>query len=329
MYLASVIVTTSLFWHNTFAFPALASNVATSTSKRAGPIDIDNEANSGFFPNLGFDAKDQYVDVSPGSGHEFQPPGPNDIRGPCPALNAAANHGFISRSGVIDLEDSECSAWLIDDLLTVFPATAGLAKAFNFGLDFAATLFVFGVLNSGSIVDMKWSIGGPMPTDTLGGLLGQGQGISNSHLKYEGDGSPGRVSVLPLTQCRQLIDSMGVKPDAYMNNGDAHSLNITKYQELYDMAKDTDRFTFKMLRQHTVNNHRFSTENNPYFFSGPIFFVPPSAPQFTIAMMSNYSEQDVQGYLDRKILNSFFSVVEDENGKLEWIPGHERIPDNW
>ena len=25
--------------------------------------------------------------------HPFQPPGPNDIRGPCPGLNTLANHG--------------------------------------------------------------------------------------------------------------------------------------------------------------------------------------------------------------------------------------------
>lgn len=39
-----------------------------------------------------FDAKAQYVNVSKGSGHEFVPPGANDLRGPCPGLNAFANH---------------------------------------------------------------------------------------------------------------------------------------------------------------------------------------------------------------------------------------------
>lgn len=31
------------------------------------------------------------------TAHEFRMPGPNDIRGPCPGLNAAANHGFLAR----------------------------------------------------------------------------------------------------------------------------------------------------------------------------------------------------------------------------------------
>lgn len=38
-----------------------------------------------------FDAKSQYIDVGPGSGHEWQAPGPNDLRGVCPGLNAFAN----------------------------------------------------------------------------------------------------------------------------------------------------------------------------------------------------------------------------------------------
>ncbi len=42
--------------------------------------------------------------INPGSpnfldGHEFIPPGPGDVRGPCPFINVMANHGFINRSG--------------------------------------------------------------------------------------------------------------------------------------------------------------------------------------------------------------------------------------
>lgn len=57
------------------------------------------------FPS--FDAKAQYVDVGPGSGHEFHSPGPNDRRGQCPGLNAAANHGFLPRNGLPTIVDSE------------------------------------------------------------------------------------------------------------------------------------------------------------------------------------------------------------------------------
>ena len=39
-----------------------------------------------------FNAKAQYINVTAGSGHEYVAPGPNDFRGPCPGLNAFANH---------------------------------------------------------------------------------------------------------------------------------------------------------------------------------------------------------------------------------------------
>jgi hypothetical protein len=39
-----------------------------------------------------FNAKTQYINVTAGSGHEYVAPGPNDLRGPCPGLNAFANH---------------------------------------------------------------------------------------------------------------------------------------------------------------------------------------------------------------------------------------------
>ena len=35
--------------------------------------------------------------------HKWVAPGPNDIRGPCPGLNALANHGYFPHSGVVPL----------------------------------------------------------------------------------------------------------------------------------------------------------------------------------------------------------------------------------
>ena len=65
------------------------------------PVFLSGRTNTGSNgPALGFDAADQYVDVSEGSGHEYQAPGPSDLRGQCPGLNAAANHGFTPRNGI-------------------------------------------------------------------------------------------------------------------------------------------------------------------------------------------------------------------------------------
>lgn len=50
---------------------------------------------------LGFDAKAQLIDVT--GKHAFVAPGPNDKRGPCPALNALANHNYLPHNGVASL----------------------------------------------------------------------------------------------------------------------------------------------------------------------------------------------------------------------------------
>jgi hypothetical protein len=52
-----------------------------------------------------FDAKSQYVSTT--GDHSFGPPnyGAGDVRGPCPGLNAAANHNYISRNGVATMGD--------------------------------------------------------------------------------------------------------------------------------------------------------------------------------------------------------------------------------
>lgn len=39
----------------------------------------------------------QPIDVS--NAHAFIAPGVSDLRGPCPAMNALANHGYIARNG--------------------------------------------------------------------------------------------------------------------------------------------------------------------------------------------------------------------------------------
>jgi hypothetical protein len=46
----------------------------------------------------GFNSQQQYVSNT--GDHAFVAPGPNDLRGPCPGLNAMANHGYIPHNGV-------------------------------------------------------------------------------------------------------------------------------------------------------------------------------------------------------------------------------------
>lgn len=111
-----------------------------------------------------FDAKSQFVDVGPGSGHEWQAPGPNDLRGPCPGLNAFANHGFLPRNGYA----------------TITQFLDATSNVVGMGPDLGAFLAVFGAAIDGS--GLAWSIGGTPPASVAPLGLG-GNGISGSHNK--------------------------------------------------------------------------------------------------------------------------------------------------
>jgi hypothetical protein len=65
------------------------------------------EGNSGPIPSLEFDPGDQFVNVAPGSANEYVAPLSSDKRGPCPGLNAAANHGFLPHNGIPNIPQSK------------------------------------------------------------------------------------------------------------------------------------------------------------------------------------------------------------------------------
>jgi hypothetical protein len=68
-----------------FYFIALISSIATSSSA------------------YGFKPEEQRIDVT--GEHRFIPPNlKKDYRGPCPALNAMANHGYLPRNGIASTE---------------------------------------------------------------------------------------------------------------------------------------------------------------------------------------------------------------------------------
>lgn len=66
----------------------------------------------------GFDAKAQYV--SNKGAHAYVPPSKSDLRGPCPGLNAMANHNYIPHNGVATITqfvqgtyDGKLPLWLL------------------------------------------------------------------------------------------------------------------------------------------------------------------------------------------------------------------------
>ncbi|KAK4561539.1 hypothetical protein LTR86_004857 [Recurvomyces mirabilis] len=257
-------------------------------TSRQDALDISKaESNCGTRACPTFDAQDQLVDVY--GEHIYQDPSPSDIRGPCPGLNAAANHGYLPRDGIASLEQT----------------VSGLGALYNLGPRISAALAAYAIAVTGNPVEGVWSIGGPLPTDELAGdLLGDGQGLSYSHNNYEGDSSIGRG-------------------DAYLNHGDAHSLNITRFEEVYKIAvaDGTNRYTLDKDE---------SIANNPYYFTGlfSTVVVVPAAYSFVINLMSNHSADQPAGYLDGYNFKSFFGVT-GESGSLTWLPGKERVPEDW
>ncbi|KAI5363775.1 putative chloroperoxidase [Septoria linicola] len=245
-----------------------------------------------------FDENDQLVSVS--GEHQWLKPGPGDIRGPCPGLNAASNHGYLPRNGIASIEQT----------------VSGLGALYNLGPRISAALAVYAIAVTGNPVESVWSIGGPLPTDLLTNpLLANGQGLSYSHNAYEGDSSIGRG-------------------DAYINNGDAHSLNVTRFEQVYNIAVNdgSDRYTLDKFRAKFEDAQDESIANNPYYFTGAFstVVVVPAAYNFVINLMSNHSAEQPGGYLDGYNFRSFFGVdTSGGPGNFKWLPGQERVPEDW
>jgi hypothetical protein len=78
--------------------PAILARAAEISKSLVGRQTGADAATALFEAVPRFNAEAQYINVTKGSGHEYVPPGPNDIRGPCPGLNAFANHSRCTAS---------------------------------------------------------------------------------------------------------------------------------------------------------------------------------------------------------------------------------------
>ncbi|CAK1368314.1 Aromatic peroxygenase [Cercospora beticola] len=237
-----------------------------------------------------FDAEDQFVDTRPGSGHEFQSPTAGQIRGQCPGLNAASNHAYLPRSGIVSIADT----------------ITGLGEAFGMSPDLSLFLAVLSVAIAGDPVAGTWSIGGEYrPTVPL--LTGRATGIAGTHNQYESDASI-------------------VRGDAYLNGGNVGVFQMRSWERLYGLGEE---YTLDMVAGQSDYVTRWSIQNNPYYFSAPFAgLVAPAAHDFVINFMSNRSAENPDGVLNRDVLKQFFGVT-GEPGSFVHNRGQERIPDNW
>ncbi len=150
----------------------------------------------------GFDPTTQHIDVS--NAHAFIAPGASDLRGPCPGLNALANHGYIPHNGYTNLLEAVSAVQSVYGIGTSFALPfcpceyRKLTKFDCLGYDFAFLLSTTGAVMGGD--GNHYSIGGPPGASlpVVGGLLGQPRGLSGTHNRFEGDGSPARGDLYQL-----------------------------------------------------------------------------------------------------------------------------------
>lgn len=293
----SVILTSTLCALQAAAFPAMLAEMAFDELARrqtTTPAQVVSAArtNCGPSPCLVFDPVEQKVSTT--GQYAYASPLPNQIRGPCPGLNAAANHGYIPRSGVLGISDT----------------IIGLGSMFGMSPDLAGFLAAYAIIFEGDPITQTWSIGGPPPFPDNTGVLGAAPGISYSHNNYEGDSSIARN-------------------DAYINHGDAHSLNVSRFQNAYQTAQN-DRYTLDIFARNFQSKADQSVRENPYYFAAPFSttLVSPAAYNFVINFMSNHSASEPSGYLNGDMFKTWFAVT-GKPGNFKWQRGQERIPDQW
>ncbi|KAI7261180.1 Cloroperoxidase [Hortaea werneckii] len=190
-------------------------------------------------------------------------------------------------------------------ITSVTQAIDACQKAFGMGYDLAAALAIYSAAFDGNLA--TFSIGGPSYSLLGLDLLGTPKGLSGSHNVFEGDNSPTRG-------------------DLYVT----YSLQIDRFQALWDLGKEDDNYDLVALTKGRVNQFQHSVETNPYFFYAPFsgMIANPAAWVFIYRLFGNKSEEYPEGRTTGDLLKTFFSVS-GEDGNFEHTPGHERIPENF
>ncbi|CZR68780.1 related to oxidase [Phialocephala subalpina] len=242
------------------------------------------------------------IDVS--GDHAFIAPNfeVGDQRGPCPGLNALANHGYIGRNGVTSLLE----------------ATTAINEVYGMGLDLAAALAVMGTVFVGDplSLDPGFSIGGETAAveNILGnalGLLGTPRGLFGSHNIIEGDSS-------------------NTRNDLYLT-GDAWTLQMDQFMAWYNMSTDpVGDYNMDLMAERANIRFQESVAGNPYFYYGPFTGMVARNAGFIFAgrLFANHSSENPVGVLTKETVKSFFAISGEE-GNLTYNYGWETIPQNW
>lgn len=175
----------------------------------------------------------------------------------------------------------------------------GTNTVFGMGRDLGGFLAVYGAVVDGT--GSGWSIGGVPHTGILG-----------SHNNYETDSSPLKSDL-----------------NQYGSNG---RLIMSQFKSLYNRQPNaaTANYNLEVLRDFRGERFKESVAKNPYFAYLPFGGIEVSQAAFTFIyrFMSNKSAENPEGVLNKNVLKSFMSIQGPETN-LQWVPGNEKIPDNW
>ncbi|KAF1933715.1 Cloroperoxidase [Didymella exigua CBS 183.55] len=236
--------------------------------------------------------------------HAFQAPSKDDQRGPCPGLNALANHGYIPHDGITSYGE----------------VVTAINQVFGMGIDLALILGLMGTVWTGNplSLDPGFSIGGTVANDgsdnllgNLVGVIGDPRGLQGSHNWIESDSS--------LT-----------RDDLYVT-GDAWTMNMTLFRDIYGRADENGVISMDLLAEQAARRWQYSVSHNPNFYYGPVtgMISRNAGYMFLGRLLSNHTEEYPDGVLSQEVLKSFFAVYEDAQGNLEYRQGHETFPENW
>ncbi|GIZ42141.1 hypothetical protein CKM354_000542000 [Cercospora kikuchii] len=203
------------------------------------------------------------------TAHEYRAPNPKtDIRGPCPGLNAAANHGFLARDGITTYNE------LVD----------AQQNLYNVGYDLANLLAIAGVGLDGDLIGTtKLSIGcdANSRTVTPGNVLADELGL-NGHNHFEADTS--------LT-----------RNDYFLANGDNYRWNATLFTQMMSYCQGNCNLEHLALYRELRYNQ--SKADNGNFFFGPGSLLLYGAASFLYELMPTAG-----GTADEATMMSFFGA---------------------
>ncbi|KAJ7232409.1 Chloroperoxidase [Mycena rebaudengoi] len=213
----------------------------------------------------------------PDAQHPFIPPGPHDQRGPCPAMNTLANHGYVSRDGITTFEEI---------------ILAGM-EAFNIDRDTIANMAAVNMITRGNPFVNKISIGGisplvpPLPYKIDGPYT---QGIQK-HGRVEGDAS--------LTRSDAFIG------DNRNFNQTLWDMDLVQLAAFGDDGPDGPKTVFNLQSLIEIKRQNYESDQalNPKFALPPRrLFTAYGGASLIMTMFANGTTKQAT----RRIMTSFF-----------------------